>query len=174
MDISNIIIAHSERLVQIFSLSINSPQIHHLSWDCGSSIALAQQNGQRLAAKEKGKGHKHHPLWTIRRARGLASPFDIPEVKHAISIGNLWSEPLVLIWEGEMSRLIILPSSTMVIKEMGEFAIVSAAHNVENVVSGPPTPFCRFFCERDRASLPKRRARGQAVLVNRHSARARR
>ena len=70
-----------------------------------------------------------------------------------------------------MSRLIILPSSTMVIKEMGEFAIVSAA---QNVVSGPPTPFCRFFCERDRASLPKRRARGQAVLVNRHSARARR
>ena len=109
--------------------------------------ALIHQNGQRLAAKEKGKGHKHHPLWTIRRARGLASPFDIPEVKHAISIGNLWSEPLVLIWEGEMSRLIILPSSTMVIKEMGEFAIVSAAHNVENVVSGPPTPFCRVFCE---------------------------
>ena len=59
-----------------------------------------------------------------RIIRRLASSFDIPEVKHAISIDNKWSEPLVLIWEWEMRPLITLLTqlftmSMMVIHRMG-------------------------------------------------------
>ena len=47
-----------------------------------------------IARQRRARGNNIILPGTIRRA---ASSFDIPEVKHAISIDNKWSEPLVLI-----------------------------------------------------------------------------
>ena len=105
-----------------------------------------------------------------RTIRQVASPFDIPEVKRAISIDNKWTEPLFLIWEWKMSPLITLFALCTPLnvidgnQKKGRF--VRETNNLENAVSGLTDlfhfPSCEFLACRDRVSLQK----GGAVLMN--------